>query len=112
MISYDPKQCAALGGIDVALEKQKSILESLGFAVDSNWQVTPPTWRRDIAGWQDLVEEVVRIEGLDSVPSTPLPAQSWRCQTHGIAGATGRAQGTAGCRSARVERDRDLELYL
>ncbi len=76
MISYDPKQCAALGGIDVAPEKQKSILESLGFAVDSNWQVTPPTWRRDIAGWQDLVEEVVRIEGLDSVPSTPLPRKA------------------------------------
>ncbi len=75
-ISYDPKQCAALGGIDVAPEKQKTILESLGFAVDSNWQVTPPTWRRDIAGWQDLVEEVVRIEGLDSVPSTPLPRKA------------------------------------
>lgn len=75
-ISYDPKQCAALGGIDVAPEKQKSILESLGFTVDSNWQVTPPTWRRDIAGWQDLVEEVVRIEGLDSVPSTPLPRKA------------------------------------
>ncbi len=76
MISYDPKQCAALGGIDVAPEKQKTILENLGFAVDSNWQVTPPTWRRDIAGWQDLVEEVVRIEGLDSVPSTPLPRKA------------------------------------
>ncbi len=76
MISYDPKQCTALGGIDVAPEKQKSILESLGFTVDSNWQVTPPTWRRDIAGWQDLVEEVVRIEGLDSVPSTPLPRKA------------------------------------
>ncbi len=75
-ISYDPKQCAALGGIDVGPEKQKTILESLGFAVDSNWQVTPPTWRRDIAGWQDLVEEVVRIEGLDSVPSTPLPRKA------------------------------------
>lgn len=75
-ISYDPKQCAALGGIDVAPEKQQYILESLGFAVDADWHVTPPTWRRDVAGWQDLVEEVVRIEGLDSVPSTPLPRKA------------------------------------
>lgn len=75
-ISYDPKQCAALGGIDVAPDKQKSILEALGFSVDGNWQVTVPTWRRDVEGWQDLVEEVVRVEGLDSVPSTPLPRKA------------------------------------
>jgi len=75
-ISYDPKQCTALGGIDVVPDKQKSILEALGFSVDGNWQVTVPTWRRDVEGWQDLVEEVVRIEGLDSVPSTPLPRKA------------------------------------
>ncbi len=75
-IDYDPKQCAALGGIDVAPDKQKLILEALGFSIDSNWTVTVPTWRRDVEGWQDLVEEVVRIEGLDSVPSTPLPRKA------------------------------------
>jgi len=32
-----------------------------------------PTWRRDIDGAADIVEEVIRIEGLDKVPSTPLP---------------------------------------
>jgi phenylalanyl-tRNA synthetase beta chain len=48
-------------------------LEALGFDVDSNWQVTVPTWRRDVTGWQDLVEEVIRIEGLDNIPSVPLP---------------------------------------
>ncbi|MEP2101046.1 MAG: phenylalanine--tRNA ligase subunit beta [Parasphingorhabdus sp.] len=75
-ISYDPKQSATLGGIDVTPEKQKSILEALGFGVDASWQVTVPTWRRDVAGWQDLVEEVIRIEGLDSIPSTPLPRKA------------------------------------
>ncbi len=109
-ISYDPKQCAALGGIDVAPEKQKETLEALGFQVTlcsraggslspeagageavemdsrlrgntdkghaSLWDVTPPTWRRDVAGWQDLVEEVIRIEGLDAIPSTPLPRKA------------------------------------
>ncbi len=72
-IAYDTGHCLRLGGIDVSPEKQKQILESLGFSVDPSWQVTIPSWRRDIDGSADLVEEVVRITGLDQVPSTPLP---------------------------------------
>jgi len=72
-IAYDPSQCATLGGLDVTPDRQKAILEALGFAVDGDWQITVPTWRRDVHGWQDLVEEVIRIEGLDNIPSTPLP---------------------------------------
>jgi phenylalanyl-tRNA synthetase beta chain len=72
-LTYDPARCLALGGVDVAAEEQKRILESLGFTVSADWQVTVPTWRRDVDGPADLVEEVVRITGLDKVPSTPLP---------------------------------------
>nr|WP_284705127.1 efflux RND transporter permease subunit [Escherichia coli] len=35
-------------------------------------RVTAPSWRRDVDGPADLVEEVIRIEGIDHVPSTPL----------------------------------------
>ncbi|MGQ0660581.1 MAG: phenylalanine--tRNA ligase subunit beta, partial [Sphingosinicella sp.] len=35
-----------------------------------------PSWRRDVDGPADLVEEVVRIEGMDQVPSTPLPREA------------------------------------
>jgi phenylalanyl-tRNA synthetase beta chain len=72
-LSYDTGHCARLGGIDVAPDKQRAILESLGFGVSADWQITVPTWRRDIDGSADLVEEVVRMVGLDTVPSTPLP---------------------------------------
>ncbi len=72
-IAYDTGHCAQLGGVDVAVDRQKQILESLGFKVATNWIVTVPTWRRDIDGPADLVEEVVRMVGLDNVPSTPLP---------------------------------------
>ncbi len=72
-IAYDTGHCARLGGIDVAPEEQMAILERLGFAVDSDWHVTAPSWRRDVEGSADLVEEVVRMIGLDNVPSTPLP---------------------------------------
>ncbi len=72
-LAYDPAYCAALGGVTVEVEQQKAILQSLGFTVSPDWQVTIPTWRRDIDGPADLVEEVVRIFGIDNVPSTPLP---------------------------------------
>ncbi len=72
-LAYDPLLCARLGGIDVAPERQGVILESLGFAVAEDWTLTLPSWRRDIDGAADIVEEVVRITGLDHVVSTPLP---------------------------------------
>ena len=72
-LAYDTGLCARLGGVDVPADQQKTILSSLGFAVSADWQVTVPTWRRDVDGPADLVEEVVRIIGLDNVPSTPLP---------------------------------------
>jgi len=71
-IQYDPARAETLGGLAVAPERQKDILERLGFTVGSDWQVTVPTWRRDVDGAADLVEEVIRIEGIDNVPVTPL----------------------------------------
>ena len=73
VVAYDTGLCAALGGMDVAPDRQKTILESLGFGVDAGWNVTVPTWRRDVDGQPDLVEEVIRIEGIDNVPSIALP---------------------------------------
>jgi len=73
IVAYDTGLCARLGGIAVADDEQRAILERLGFAVDGNWNVTVPTWRPDIDGPPDLVEEVVRIHGLDSVASVALP---------------------------------------
>jgi phenylalanyl-tRNA synthetase beta chain len=70
--AYDPARAETLGGLAVAPERQRAILESLGFAVTEDWQVSPPTWRRDVDGTADLVEEVIRIEGIDAIPSTPL----------------------------------------
>jgi phenylalanyl-tRNA synthetase beta chain len=72
-LTYDPTLAERLGGLVVAEDRQRAILESLGFTVGADWTVTVPTWRRDVDGPADLVEEVIRIEGLDNLPSTPLP---------------------------------------
>ncbi|OYY70675.1 MAG: phenylalanine--tRNA ligase subunit beta [Sphingomonas sp. 28-63-12] len=72
-IGYDPNRAETLGGLAIEPARQRTILESLGFEVTDDWQVTPPSWRRDVDGSADLVEEVIRIEGIDKVPSTPLP---------------------------------------
>lgn len=71
--AYDPARAETLGGLAVAPERQRAILEALGFTVDDAWNVTPPTWRRDVDGTADLVEEVIRIEGIDKVAPVPLP---------------------------------------
>lgn len=69
-LSYDPALCAGLGGLDVAQDEQQAILERLGFAIESGntpWNITIPTWRRDIDAAPDIVEEIVRIKGLDAI---------------------------------------------
>ncbi|MBM7405293.1 MULTISPECIES: phenylalanine--tRNA ligase subunit beta [Sphingomonas] len=73
LVAYNPNLAETLGGLAVAPERQQEILERLGFVVDLEWNVVVPSWRRDIDGPADLVEEVIRIEGIDKVPSTPLP---------------------------------------
>jgi phenylalanyl-tRNA synthetase beta chain len=71
-IAYDPMLCDRLGGINLTFHAQQEILERLGFVVAPNWTVTVPSWRRDVDGPADLVEEVVRIHGLDHILSEPL----------------------------------------
>ncbi|MDB5701043.1 MAG: phenylalanine--tRNA ligase subunit beta [Sphingomonadales bacterium] len=73
IIAYDTRLCARLGGVGVEPAEQKEILERLGFGVADDWNVTVPTWRRDVDGAPDLVEEVVRIVGLDKIVSVALP---------------------------------------
>jgi phenylalanyl-tRNA synthetase beta chain len=71
-----------LAGIALSEEAISAALEALGFTLEARaggWRVTAPSWRPDIHGAADLVEEVVRLIGLDKVPSVPLP------RAHGVA---------------------------
>lgn len=82
IVAYDPALAGKLGGVDVAEGEQRRILSALGFEVGADWQVAVPTWRGDVDGAPDLVEEVIRVFGLDAVPSIALP------RTDGVAKPT------------------------
>ena len=79
--AFDPAHVKRLTGMDLADDRIGTILGQLGFLVQAApagqaepWVVTPPSWRRDVEGPADLVEEVARIEGFDSLPDVALPS--------------------------------------
>ena len=73
-IAFSPAHVSRLAGIDVQRAEIVRILTSLGMQIEDGetMEVTPPSWRSDISGPADLVEEVVRIHGLDKVPARPM----------------------------------------
>jgi len=76
VIAFDTRRVEQLTGLALKPAEVKSVLERLGFSLEGKGQrfeVTAPSWRPDIGGAADLVEEAVRIHGIDKVPSTPLP---------------------------------------
>jgi len=77
-IAFTPDAVLKLGGMDVPDDEIVRILTRLGFKVEgrASMKVTPPSWRSDVVGSADLVEEVVRIHGLDKVPSSPMDRPS------------------------------------
>jgi len=76
IVDFPWSETQRLSGVDVAPAKATMILERLGFAVENlgeGARITAPSWRPDIEGKADLVEEIVRIEGVDNIPSVALP---------------------------------------
>jgi len=73
VVAYDPALAERLGGVTIAEDEQRRTLAALDFEVAADWRVTAPLRRHDIEGPADIVEEVVRIHGLDRVASAALP---------------------------------------
>jgi phenylalanyl-tRNA synthetase beta chain len=73
--AFEPDYVEQLSGLAVTPDQTRQILSDLGFDIvlGSPWTVTPPTFRRDVEGKADLVEEVARIAGYGALPSTALP---------------------------------------
>ena len=76
IIELNPQKCLKHTGIDVSEAEQEKILTLLGFSVkhkDGMLHVTVPSWRPDIEGVADLIEEIIRVKGYEHLPVTSLP---------------------------------------
>jgi phenylalanyl-tRNA synthetase beta chain len=75
VIDFPLAEVKRLAGIDVPFPEVKRILSHLGFMVAGSGpvvKVAVPSWRTDVHGKADIVEEIVRIVGVDKVPMTPF----------------------------------------
>src|SRR5262249_7781050 len=65
-----------LSGLDLVPREIKQLLGALGIELEGKGKylkAAPPSWRPDITVPADLVEEVVRLVGVDKIPATPMP---------------------------------------
>ncbi|HQU68456.1 MAG TPA: phenylalanine--tRNA ligase subunit beta [Albidovulum sp.] len=67
----DPARVVSLVGMDIPEAEQRRTLEALGFTLKGD-MATPPTWRPDVLGEADLIEEVARIASLTKLDGKPL----------------------------------------
>lgn len=76
-IKFAPATVRRILGCAIAPDDQIRALSALGFETTQNtpedWSVAPPSWRPDVEGSADLVEDIARIYGYDRIPAAPLP---------------------------------------
>jgi phenylalanyl-tRNA synthetase beta chain len=77
-VTYPPSLAKSLAGVEIDAQEQRNILGRLGFLANEpieaeRWNLLVPSWRPDIDGAPDIVEEVIRIHGLDKIDGAPLP---------------------------------------
>ena len=83
-VSLRYERVKTLAGIDVSKNEINRILTALGFALDDKGDsvvAVSPSWRGDIECEADLVEEIVRMVGLDNIPAVSLPSDEFPKQT-------------------------------
>ena len=76
VIAFPLSEVKRLTGLDLPAARIVELLTRLGFGVSGEGPVVSvkvPSWRPDVTLKADLVEEVMRMEGVDTVPVTPLP---------------------------------------
>ncbi|MFT7099503.1 MAG: phenylalanyl-tRNA synthetase beta chain [Rickettsiales bacterium] len=82
-IDFDLSKIKQILGIEIEKSIVIKILQDLGFSIenidDQNIKVEVPAARKDITIYQDLIEEIIRIHGLDKINSQPLEFSNDHC---------------------------------
>ena len=68
----DTDRCSSLVGMDIPADTQRATLTALGFVMDGD-MAQVPSWRPDVQGEADLVEEVARMASLSNLVPVPMP---------------------------------------
>ncbi|MBB5575327.1 MULTISPECIES: phenylalanine--tRNA ligase subunit beta [Rhizobium] len=79
IVDFPFSEVKRLTGLDVSMEEGRSILTKLGFTVSGSGErvsVAVPPWRPDVDGKADLVEEIMRIHGVDNIKPAPLASHN------------------------------------
>ena len=71
----NPARVISLVGMDIPEAEQRATLEALGFVLEGD-MATPPSWRPDVLGEADLVEEVARIASLTKLQGRPMARET------------------------------------
>ncbi len=82
-IMFDPNKVNTFGGIEINNKEQEKILVSLGFSINkkkSKFEIQSPTFRPDIVGEADIVEEIIRIYGYNKIPLKKITNQEEKKQ--------------------------------
>lgn len=78
VVSFPVSEVGRLTGLPVGKAECLDILTRLGFEPQGDTDIVDvkvPTWRPDVDGKADLVEEVMRIHGVNEIEPAPLPSQ-------------------------------------
>ena len=78
-IDFRLSRTKSLAGVDIAANEQKRILDVLGFSISGDGETLKtqaPSWRSDIVGEACLVEEIIRINGLDEIPAVAMERET------------------------------------
>jgi phenylalanyl-tRNA synthetase beta chain len=101
-IPFSPQSYGTLVGYSLDRDSIQDTFRRLGMSInkddESSWTVTPPSWRHDLQRPEDLVEELLRLEGYETVPSSyptssvaasPRPSADFSRTIRGLLGNSG-----------------------
>lgn len=79
-IHFDMKTLETQGGLHLPPQDIECILEKLGFKWEkissTMLHIIVPSWRWDVTGPHDIIEDILRLKGYDAIPVVPLPAST------------------------------------